>query len=91
MKTKLESKSGSNPPACSRSFVLQYRFHDRQFQRWSDWTTIEGKTLREQYGTTVAEWKANCKRWIEMGGRYEYRIIRREETQTWGITFSENR
>jgi hypothetical protein len=73
---------------CSR-LVLQRRFHDRQ-RGWSDWETIDGRALIQNYGTTPDDWKRCCAQWIEMGGRYEYAIMRVTETLEWSACFTEN-
>lgn len=86
--TRKKAKEGRRPSCCSR-LVLQFRLHDRQ-QGWSGWETIEGRRLREKFGDTPHAWKRSCVGWIEMGGRYEYQILRVTETLEWAASFTEN-
>ena len=83
-----DRKGGCSAVAGSR-LVLQVRFHDRD-HGWQEWETIEGRQLEEKYGTTPDQWKLACAGWIEIGGRYEYRILRVSETIDWSISFAEN-
>ena len=46
-----------------------------------------GYKLKDKFGNTVEEWKESCKAWINIGGHYEYRIIRRVDTIEWGMCF----
>ncbi len=67
--------------------ILQVRFHDKYREEWDDWEDITDRGLRIKYGETEGDWKKSCKEWIDMGGRYEYRIIRRVDTIDWSICF----
>jgi hypothetical protein len=70
------------------SWVLQERNHDRYREEWSEWQDVEGRKLREKFGETPDEWKRACKMWIEVGGRYEFRIFKRIDTEEWSMCFS---
>jgi hypothetical protein len=80
---------GLDETACSRSF-LEMRWYDKQWDKWTEWEEVKGFKLREKYGTTPEEWKASCKIWIEVGGRYEYRIGTRTDVVDWKISYREN-
>ena len=70
------------------SWVLQERNHDRYTQEWGEWEDVEGRKLREKFGETPDEWKRACKMWIEVGGRYEFRIFKRVDAEEWSMCFS---
>ena len=70
-----------------RSYVLLQRYHDRYSDTWSPWEEVTGYDLRAKHGTTPEEWMCACKMWIEVGGRYEYRIAERTDVDIWGISF----
>ena len=72
-------------------YVLQIRYHDRQWDKWWPWEELSEQKLREKYGETVEEWKTSCEDWIAMGGRYEYRIVLRRDTLVWETCFAEGR
>lgn len=64
------------------SFALEIRHWDYLQQDWGEWNRIRGQDLYK-FGMTPKEWKASCKRWIEVGGLYDCRIVR--EAATWRI------
>lgn len=70
------------------SWVLQERNHDRYTKEWSEWEDVVGRKLREKFGDTPEDWKRACKMWIEVGGRYEFRIFKRVDTEDWSMCFS---
>jgi hypothetical protein len=84
-----DEPSEVDPAAICSRLVLQVRYHDRD-HGWQEWETIEGRRLEEKYGATPEEWKWACAGWIEIGGRYEYRILRVSEAMDWSISFAEN-
>lgn len=69
------------------SYHLFYRFHDKQWNTWRDWEEITGRQLLSKYGDTQEDWIKNCQAWIDVGGRYEYKIVCRTEIPEWGMTF----
>ena len=70
------------------SWVLQERNHDRYTKEWSEWEDVVGRKLRDKFGANPEEWKEACKMWIDVGGRYEFRIFKRVDTEDWSIRFS---
>ena len=70
------------------SWVLQERNHDRYTKEWSEWEDVGGRKLRDKFGANPEEWKEACKMWIDVGGRYEFRIFKRVDTEDWSIRFS---
>lgn len=76
------------PPKVSVSRpYLEKRWYDSQWKKWTDWEEIEGRQLRDKYGTTPEEWKESCKSWIEIGGTYEYRIGVRTDEVVWEMSY----
>lgn len=79
----------TDSPYESQRLVLQQRLHDSQRDTWTPWEEISLPKLLTYYGQTPEEWKTACRDWIGMGGRYEYRIVRRSEVQEWGLSFED--
>lgn len=66
------------------------RHHDTRSDKWSQWEEPSQIDLRSKYGTTPDEWKDTCKRWIEMGGTYEFKIMRRTDVVEWSLRYANN-
>lgn len=64
------------------TYILQQRWHDRQWNAWTDWEEVD-----ETYGTTLEEWKKSCQAWIDVGGTYEYRIVKRTDVLEWELSY----
>lgn len=63
--------------------ILQQRWHDRQWNAWTDWGDVD----EESYGTTLEEWKKSCQNWLNVGGTYEYRIVKRTDVLEWELSY----
>ena len=63
--------------------ILRYRWYDNQWKRWEAWEEIKGRELEEKYGVTVEDWKYYSQAWVDLGGAYEYQIVKRTETIIW--------
>jgi hypothetical protein len=85
----MPSNDDPGEPGARVKFVLFRRWHDGQWNTWTEWEEIRGKELRDKYGETPEIWKKMCKNWIEVGGRYEYRIVRRVDTVEWSLSFKD--
>ena len=66
-------------------FILQRQYRERQCEIWSDWQDVDEYNLQRCFGKTVKDWKRNCKSWIDMGGLYRFRIIKRTDNCVWEI------
>lgn len=64
------------------NYILQQRWNDRQWNSWTDWEEVD-----ESYGTTLEEMKKSSQAWIDLGGTYEYRIIKRTDVLEWELSF----
>lgn len=69
------------------SYVLLRRWYDRQWDKWDEWAEVTGEHLMQKYGETPEQWRESCKRWIDCGGLYEYKIAKRVDTVEWEISF----
>jgi hypothetical protein len=76
------------PAAAGSRPVLMMRHHDTRNDKWSQWKEPSQTDLRSKYGTTPDEWKDTCKRWIEIGGTYEFKILRRTDAVEWSIHYA---
>lgn len=78
-----------NPPAYSSTYyVLMMRHYDSQSNKWSPWEEPNDYELCYKYGTTPKEWKIACESWIEMGGKYQFKIVRRTDVVEWSICYN---
>lgn len=89
MSKKLRSETPVAAATTCSWLVLQQRYDSRQ-TGWTKWEDIDGYRLKDKYGTTVEEWMSACRSWIAMGGRYQYRLIRRTDTVEWEMDYTEN-
>ena len=70
------------------NYILQQRWHDRQTDKWTDWDDADKNyDLYRKYGTTPVEWKKSCQAWIDVGGTYEYRIVKRTDVLEWELSY----
>ena len=69
--------------------ALLQRWYDRTLQRWDRWAEITGEELRTKYGITPDEWKQNCQAWIDIGGTYQYKIVRRTDATVWTCSYED--
>lgn len=70
-------------------YILKKRWFDSSRGVWTDWEQIDEYTLQRKYGKTIDDWKLSCKDWIDIGGTYEYKIVKRTDTVEWTLKFSE--
>lgn len=68
--------------------VLLMRHHDTRSNKWTPWSEPSHTDLLSKFGTTPDEWKDTCKRWIEIGGTYEFKIVRRTDVVEWKVHYA---
>jgi hypothetical protein len=86
----LFSHGKSEPSQRLKEFKTKHllvRWYDKQWGRWDDWREVPFSEQREKYGVVEEEWKQACKTYIEIGGRYEYRIVERTEKTEWEMSY----
>lgn len=80
---EIESKTTDTT---NNSKHLMFRWHDTSRDTWTEWEEISGKKLFN-YGESPEEWRIYAKKWIEIGGTYEYKIINRFDEIEWSINY----
>lgn len=71
------------------TYHLYVRYHDKQWNMWREWEEVSSYRLLNKYGETKEDWIESCKSWIKIGGRYEYKIVRRIEMVEYRMIFDE--
>lgn len=69
------------------NYILQQRWYDSQWKTWTDWKELDAWTIDRKYGVTPEAWKKSCQAWIDVGGTYEYRIVKRTDVLEWELSY----
>lgn len=84
----LNKKIQSKLPKVEQRWVLLMRHHDTRNDNWSAWEEPNKADLNAKYGTNPEQWRDTCSRWIEMGGTYEFKIVRRTDEVEWSLHYA---
>lgn len=75
------------PEEPNSRLLLFMRYFDSSSNEWSPWAEPDEDKLHSRFGSTPEQWKINCEGWILMGGKYEFKIVRRTDVTEWVTSY----
>lgn len=74
----------------NQKYIFQYKFYDQQWSRWGDFIDVSECSV-EDIDTFIDRWKDEASSYLDIGAKYEYRIIKRTDEIIWSEIYSDNK